>query len=469
MSACCAFAADAVSAYHNGPARSGAYVVPGLTLAAARNLHNDAGFHAILDGHVYAQPLFAHLSGGRPVLLVATESNVVAALDAKSGATVWQRTVGAPVSRSALPCGNIDPDGITGTPVLDLPGRRIYFDALIQTQAGPRHLVYALSLDNGSTVSGYPLDVEKALEAFHAEFSSLTQGERGALSLFGGKLYVPFGGNWGDCGTYRGTVVEIDPPSAKLTAVWQTRANGGGIWAPGGLASDGKSLFAVTGNTFDASQFAFGEAVVRLKTGLAPSSDPADLFTPSDWKRLDEEDTDLGGTDALPLDPGGAARLIAFGKDGKAYLLDRNRLGGVGGALAVMGVSNHAIITAPAVLERGGKALVAFASRGGGRCASENITMLTVGPKGLGVAWCAPFSGAGAPIITTSNGSDDAIVWVTGAEGDNRLHGFDAASGKPVFAGGPAMPGLRHMGTLIVAEGRLYIAADGTVYALAPR
>lgn len=459
--------ADNVLAYHNGAARSGAYVVPGLTLAAAHNLHLDSGFRAKVSGHVYAQPLFFHPAGGRSLLIVATESNAVVALDAKTGATVWQRTLGSPVARSSIPCGNVDPDGITGTPVIDPAKSELYLDALTGTRSGPRHLVYALSLKDGSVVYGYPLDVAAALEQFHLRFSSTTQGERGALSFLGGALYVPYGGNWGDCGTYRGTVIQIDPEHAKLSAVWQTRANGGGIWAPGGLASDGTSLFAVTGNTFGASQYADGEAIVRLKPNLAHSNDTADYFAPQDWKELDDGDRDLGGTDALPIDVGGAARLIAFGKDGKAYLVDRSRLGGIGGALAIARVSDNAIITAPAVLHTNGT-MVVFTSRGGGRCASDNVTMLDVGANALKVAWCAPFDGAGAPIVTTTDGSANAIVWVTGAEGDNRLHGFDATSGKPVFTGGGAtMSGLRHMGTLIAAEGRLYVAADSTVYAFA--
>ena len=40
--------------------------------------------------------------------------------------------------------------------------------------------------------------------------------------------------------------------------------------------------------------------------------------------------------------------ILALGKDGKAYLLDRNNLGGIGGSLAVETVDTRAIITAPA-------------------------------------------------------------------------------------------------------------------------
>jgi hypothetical protein len=75
-------------------------------------------------------------------------------------------------------------------------------------------------------------------------------------------------------------------------------------------------------------------------------------------------------------------------------------------------------------------------------------------------------SGGGAPIITTTDGSQNAIVWAVGAEGDNELHGFDAANGKVVFSGsGTSMSGLHHFQTILATDTRFYVGADNTVYA----
>ncbi|TLX96374.1 MAG: hypothetical protein E6K96_06270 [Thaumarchaeota archaeon] len=63
---------------------------------------------ASLDGKVYAEPLLA-----AGILVAATENNTVFALNDTDGQIVWQRHLGAPVPRSDLPCGNIDPTGIT--------------------------------------------------------------------------------------------------------------------------------------------------------------------------------------------------------------------------------------------------------------------------------------------------------------------------------------------------------------------
>jgi hypothetical protein len=68
--------------------------------------------------------------------------------------------------------------------------------------------------------------------------------------------------------------------------------------------------------------------------------------------------------------------------------------------------------------------------------------------------------------VTTTDGHSNAIIWIVGAEGDNQLHGFRGDTGEPLFTGpGQAMTGLRHFQTLIATEDRLYVAADGGIYA----
>jgi outer membrane protein assembly factor BamB len=138
----------AVLTYHRDLARDGHYVDAAFTHAAAAGLR--LAFTASFSGHVYAQPLY--VEGGassRPdMLIVATESNEVLAIDPATGAIIWRRTLGPPTPRSSLPCGNIDPLGITGTPASD--GTAVYLDAF----SNSRHLVFALSLADGSTLGG---------------------------------------------------------------------------------------------------------------------------------------------------------------------------------------------------------------------------------------------------------------------------------------------------------------------------
>jgi outer membrane protein assembly factor BamB len=469
--------AQSVVTYHNAPDRSGQYIMPGLTLTAASTIHLDSGFSASFAGNVYAQPLYWAPSGGPKLLIVATESNTVYGLNADTGVQVW-KTQPAPSARlSALGCGNIDPEGITGTPVIDPATGTLYLDALVSAGGVPRQRIYALSATTGAVLPHWPIDVQSQAKARSQTFDSTIQGERSALQFVGGKLYVNYAGRFGDCGDYHGVVIEVTPSKRALTGFWATRAKGGGIWAQGGVASDGTSLFATTGNTFGANGWQDGEAVVRLRTGLAHSTKAADYFTPRIWQTLDNEDLDLGGSGAVPLSvpaAGGktAARVLALGKNGYAYLLDAADLGGIGHALASLQLSNSEIITEPAVFQAKTYTIVTFTNPNGAQssCAGNaNLTALMVTASATGpisVLWCANIGGFGTPIATTTDGSANPINWVVDTDGDGRLLAFNALTGQQLYSGGGiTMNGLRRYSTLIAANNHLYVAADGTVYA----
>jgi outer membrane protein assembly factor BamB len=461
-------AGQSVLTYHADPGRSGNFIVRSLTWDRASSLQLDGNFHARVSGHVYAQPLYwrgSESSSG--VLLVATEDNVVHAIDAVSGQERWQRSLGKPVPRSSLPCGNISPLGVTGTPVIDASRGAIYLDAAVETLSGPRHLVFALSLKDGTPLPGWPIDIMEALASKGQTFVARDQNQRGALAILAGNLYVAFGGHFGDCGQYRGFVVGISLSDPQIIRSWATRARGGGIWEPGGISTDGTSLFVATGNTFGARTWSDGEAVIRLAPDLHRSDDKRDFFAPSDWEALDARDADLGGSNPLPLEVsgGGPPLILALGKDRKAYLLDR-----IGGQLAVETVSERSIITVPVTYPAADGIFVALQGEGV-HCPNAARGLLTLKirpglPSAITTAWCASVRGRGAPIVTTTDGHSNPIVWVLGAEGDNQLHGFRADTGEALFTGPhQAMTGLRHLQTLIATDDRLYVAADGSVYA----
>lgn len=163
--------------------------------------------------------------------------------------------------------------------------------------------------------------------------------------------------------------------------------------------------------------------------------------------------------------------ILGLGKDGKAYLADRTNLGGIGGQLASQPVADHAIITAPATWPSTGGMFVVFPAAGSS-CPSggDGLVALEVvpgAPPTIRTAWCAPLAGRGAPIVTTSDAQSDPIVWITGAQGDNRLHAFRGDTGEELFGGNqsPELQGLRRFGTILAAGHHLYVAADGRVYA----
>ena len=118
-----------VTQHHNNASRDGLYIDPAFTAAAAANVTRDTSFNGTIVGNVYAQPLYIENGpGGAAMVIAVTESNNVYALNAATGSIIWQRNVGTPIT-SGLPCGNINPLGITGTPIVDLASRSLFFDA----------------------------------------------------------------------------------------------------------------------------------------------------------------------------------------------------------------------------------------------------------------------------------------------------------------------------------------------------
>jgi outer membrane protein assembly factor BamB len=462
-----------VATYHGEPGRSGHYIVPTLRWQALRTVHRDPGFDGRVPGHVYAQPLYWRPSGAeRGLIVVATESDVVAALDAVSGRTVWRVTVGHAVPGSSLPCGNIDPLGITGTPVIDRAAGAIYFDAMVEQSGTVQHLIYGLRVGDGTVLPGWPINVEAALRGLGVNFIARQQNQRSALAILDGRVFVAYGGHWGDCGGYHGVVLGIDPAPPRAVAAWATRGVKGGIWMPAGISVADDALFFTTGNTAVNDRWEDGEGVFRLPPSLARSDNPRNYFAPANWKQLDDDDLDMTGSPAMPIDvsgPAGAAhRLVAFGKDGNAYLLNRDDLGGIGRQIAIRPAGGIPIITSPAVYSAQGRTWIVYQARdatcpnGGG---GTGLAALRVTASDLVPLWCAPFDGRGSPIVTTTDGAANPIVWAVSAGADNRLHAIRGDDGAPLWTSRERIPGLRDFVTILAAGDRLYIAGDERITA----
>jgi hypothetical protein len=469
-----AAAQSLILTYHGALDRAGAYVMPGLTYERARGLHPDLSFNAAYRGEVYAQPLlWRDPKTGAGELIVATEEDEVYAFDEKTGAQIWMRTLGEPIMNAGsagFRCGNIWPLGVTGTPVIDRARATLYLDAMVMRDNHPRHEVYALSLADGSVEPGWPIDVAAALSG---RFDPMVQNQRGALALFGGRVFVPYSGLAGDCGVYHGIIVGFSTAEPGKVVSFSTRARSGGIWAQGGVTSDGKSLFAATGNTALAKEWGDGEAVLGFSPDLARPISERDCFAPSDWKDLDEHDLDLGGTAPIPLDvptANGVRKLIlAIGKNGVAYLLDRDNLGGIGGELARAHVTTMRADASPAVWVAGDRVFVALQVLGMDcppNPPGKGLLVLKIraDPEpAISTAWCNRDTSYGSPIVTTTDGRSNPIVFGL-SQGDNRLYAYRGDTGE-LLAPPQSLLGTTRLQTLIAADGRLYATGGGKVYA----
>jgi hypothetical protein len=399
-----------VSQEHNHLSRDGLYIDSAFTRFAAANVRRDLNFNGTISGNVYAQPLYVEGGpGGRAKVIVATESNNVYALDALDGSIIWHRNVGAPVT-SGLPCGNISPLGITGTPVVHLASRSLFFDAMIN---GPtkRHFIFSLNVDTGATNPGWPVNVNATARHNGRTFTSSIQNQRAALGLVNGVIYVPYSGHFGDCGTYHGWVVGVPINNPSSVTAWATTAIGGGIWGHGGVASDGTNMFVITGNTFNTGgHWGGGEAIIRLRAGPVFSGSPIDYWAPTNWLSLDNGDTDLGGCGAVLIDVPGATPsqlALALGKDGNAYLLKRNNLGGITAPVASANVANYLI----------GQSAASYRTRQGryfvfrnGSSAVSAYKITATNPPTIVPAWSVSQTGRGSPWVTTTDGTNNAIV-----------------------------------------------------------
>jgi len=474
-----------VTQFHNHDSRDGLYVDSAFTPDAAANLTRDMNFDGTIAGNVYAQPLYIEGGpGGKAMIIAATESNNVYALDALDGSVIWERNVGEPVSAADLVCTKFDPMGITGTPVVDIASRALFFDAMITPDGGEtiKHLIFSLNTDTGDTNPGWPVDVEATATYNGINFTPEIQQQRPALGILGNTLYVGYG-SMRDCSLYHGWLVgvPIDDPASVTAWAAATDTHGGAIWGVGGVASDGKNPFVITGNTFHPPNWQEGQAVIRFQPGPVFSGSTTDYWVPQNWLNLDTFDLDLGSSGPLLVDVPGATPshlVVALSKDKNAYLINRDNLSGISAPVAASQVASSTILQAATTYRTKQNTYVAFRANNDGNTVLSAFRITATMPPTIDIAdgWNVPRNsgGCGSPFVTSTDGNNNMIVWVVGTEdhqtaGDQRLHGYDGATGAVVYDGGgpnELMAGTHYYSTTgIVARGRIYVAGDNKVFA----
>ena len=298
--------------YHADNARTGA-----VSSDAAFD-HASIAWSADLGAAVRGQAL---VYGGRVV--AATENNRVVALDPRNGAVLWSASLGRPLTdvQSIAGCGDIDPLGITSTPVIDPNTGIVYVVGEVSDgHGGVTHTLEGLSIATGAVTLTQKVD------------PPLPSGERAAqllqrasLALGNGRVYISYGGNDGDCGTYNGWVVGVDEtgPADPVSFEVAADGHGGAIWESGGApALDAAGhLYVTTGNANpdppeggpDPKKYT--ESVVELSAALTPIASFKDRVAGGD------EDLATGNPVLLP-----DGYLFAVGKTDVAFLLRQSDL-----------------------------------------------------------------------------------------------------------------------------------------------
>ncbi|UQX89980.1 PQQ-like beta-propeller repeat protein [Jatrophihabitans telluris] len=301
--------------YHGDGARSGRSAAPAVTRALVK--HWAVG----LDGAVYGSPIV--VAGG--IGIVVTENNSMYRI--ANNRVIWKRNFGPPVAGSALPCGNIDPSGITSTPAYDPTTKTVVAVAL---RGNPiRHIAYGVDPVSGRQIWSRNVDVPTS----EPGISPQAMQQRGALLVTNRQVFITYGGLAGDCSSYRGSLVALNldhPTTAALRHYTIPTSREAGIWAPPGAIVDpdgGVLVAAGNGATAGTGAYDYSDSVLRISVGRR-----LDSFSPSTWRTDNRDDLDLGSQGPALV---GKWVFIA-GKSGVAYVLDRAHLGGIGGQKASM-------------------------------------------------------------------------------------------------------------------------------------
>jgi outer membrane protein assembly factor BamB len=468
---------------------------PNLTPSTVSSTSFGKLFATKVQGQVYAQPLVV----GNTVL-VGTEDNWAYGLNASTGTIIWQHQLGKTWPASAIGCGDLTPNiGNTSAGVYDPSSGTFYLTTKVDDGPDKQHpnwYLHALDATTGTERTNWPMKIAGTPTNDSAHpFNAFVQHQRPGLLLMNGVVYMGFGSHC-DIGNYVGLVAGVNTTTRSIR-IWSsevgTTGQKGAVWqSGGGLVSDGPGrIFLTTGNGTTAPDAPSSpvpphrsESVVRLGVAANGTMTAQQFFSPSNAKFLDDHDLDLGsgGPVGLPSTfgtPSVPNLLVQIGKDGRLFLLNRDRLGGKnqkpgGGDNVVQtlggfkGVWGH-----PAVY--GGQGGYVYVVQRDGTMLVFKRSVNSQGAPRLGLVAKTPQMfgfGSGSPIVT-SNGtsSGSAVVWVVrvndGSGANGQLCAYNA------IPSGSTLQQLRCFSigtgvkftTAASASGRVYTGTrDGFVY-----
>ncbi len=452
-----------VTTYRNNLARTGENLAETtLTLANVNPAQFGKIFSRPVDGQIYAQPLYLPSvaipgKGIHNVVFVATEHDSVYAFDADSNtgpnaSPLWQVSLADAASGESTPgvadvmnCTTIAPElGITGTPVIDPSTNTLYVVAMTKRDYLIFHRLHALDVASGAERPGSPVLIaastagtgDRALSSTSnsVNFDAYFYKNRAGLLLLNGVVYTAWT-SLCDSRSYHGWIIAYDAATFRQVAVFNTTPDGyqGSLWMGGAApAADAQgNIYAVSGNgrfDADANGIDFGDSVIKLSS---PALAVVDYFTPFNQLYLDHADIDLGSGGAVLLPDLAGSRphphlLAAAGKEGRIYLLDRDRMGhfnpdadsqivqsvegAVGPVFGVPAYFNGTLYFSPAQ----------------DRLKAFSVSQAHVGTSPLSQS-ASSFYYPGAVPAVSANGSSNGIVWLVEPGFGGTLHAYDAS------------------------------------------
>ncbi|KAL9609724.1 MAG: hypothetical protein Q9167_005532 [Letrouitia subvulpina] len=460
----------------------------------------------------YAKPLVYTPPGQKQLVFIASTQNWIRTVDAVTGTPINARQVQPPFLQSDIGCTDI-PDyiGITGTPVIDPNTNTAYFfakgyknNAASGGVANGVYKFYAVNILDLTDRPGFPIliDGHNADNDPTRYFIGGTVLQRPSLALVDGVVYGTFGGHC-DLFNYTGMVVGISTAPGKgvtgmfamesspyappvVSDIFVQQGGKAGIWMSGmAPATDGSRIFVVTGNGMgheNKDTPASGRSKLSTLDEVVANLDVTggkialqDYFEPYEYIGMDAGDRDLGSGGVALLDPtvfkgtNGVSRLgVTIGKNGKAYIMNADNLGGFKLGPGATDNLVQTIIAGNAVFGGAGSYPLE-----GGYIYFTPVGLPTLvyklghdqngGPLFSKVGQSADVSagrvGVGVPTITSYKGQPGTgILWVTDVEGGLRAYNaVPDASGKLVKINIPPTGGLNKFQRPAFGDGRLYV------------
>jgi outer membrane protein assembly factor BamB len=306
---------------NDGPARTG------ITSATLKRLQRrTAQLPGTVDSSAIELNAVAVKGRVRDVIVVTTSYGRTLAINARTGATLWQYTPSDIGSYAG------SPQFTTASPTADPDRRYVY-------AAAPDGEIHKLLVATGREVRSGRWPARMTLDPTHEKLAS-------PPSIDGSHLIVVTDGYVGDIPPYQGHVVEISRATGRIEAVFNSLCSNvrhlmhpsscpdsdSAIWGrAGAVVEPNGNILVATSNGESSQTTTFNGRTNWSDSVLELSPQGLKLlhnWTPTDQLHLTQDDLDLGSTSPALL-PGDLA--LQGGKSGELSLLNLKKLDGTSG------------------------------------------------------------------------------------------------------------------------------------------
>ena len=490
-------AQTSVTTWHYDNARTSANTSE--TVLTPSNV-NSASFGKLttlpVDGFVVANPLYLPGvnvlgQGVHNIVYVATLHDSVYAFDADSTnkSPLWMTSIlnYSPAGATSVP-SSVKKDsnttgwtevGIVSTPVIDPTTGTLYLVAETYENGSVVHRLHALDVTSGVEIPGGPITIAATftLNGVTTTFTDLYQMNRPGLLLANGHIYIGFGSNC--CNDYsQGWVLSYNEATLQQEGAYTTEPGKtlASIWQKGaGISADSTgNIYAETGEGYFAPGTNLSTSVLKLSQS-GNTLALTDWFTPYNYQYLSQHDLDLAnGVVILPDQPGPYPHeLVAVGKQGTIYLLNRDNMGKL---CSTCTAGDTQIVEEIPLGSHGNTTPVYWNNILYFSAASNPVTAYTLNNGALVIPASAQSAALPGPshAVITASGNSNGILWVI--NGGKTLFAMDAIRLSTLYNsdqaanGRDALPPLAHFATPIAADGKVFVGTQNSliVYGLLP-